>query len=103
MVAIYNDGEKITYTQGDTFELEINSNNFEVGDKLIFVISENEDAEPTINSVFGLNGESFVVKLTLEERNRLKRGWYIYKITIISADGTVATTKSGDFEVKWGV
>lgn len=102
MTEIYENGKKIAYTQGDTFELEVNSENFETGDTCLFIISENESAEPVVKSTFALSNGSFSLSLTSAEKNRLIVGNYIYKVVVTALDGTVVTTKSGDFIVKWG-
>lgn len=102
MTEIYNNGKKIAYTQGDTFELEVNSDDFETGDTCLFIIAENESAEPIVRSTFSLTNGSFSLALTSAEKNRLVLGNYIYKIVVTALDGTVVTTISGDFIVKWG-
>ena len=102
MITIYNFGEKIAYTKGDTFELEVNGDNFETGDTCLFVVAEYENAEPVISSTFEMIGESFKIALSEQERKRLELGSYIYKIVISSIRGEVLTQKSGDFIVKWG-
>ncbi len=102
MTEIYNFGEKIAYTQGDTFELEVSSDNFETGDTCLFVIAEDESAEPVIKATFSLQDGSFTITLTSSERGKLDLGNYIYKIVITSLNGEVITRKSGNFIVKWG-
>lgn len=102
MTEIYNFGEKIAYTQGDTFELEVSSDSFEAGDTCLFVIAEDENAEPVVNSTFALSNGVFSLSLTSAEKKRLELGNYIYKIVVTALDGTVVTTIGGDFIVKWG-
>lgn len=102
MIRIYNLGEKISYTKDDTFELEVNSDNFEAGDTCLFVIAEDENAEPVIRASFALANGSFTITLAESERDKLDLGNYIYKIVITSLSGEVITQKSGDFIVKWG-
>ena len=102
MTEIYDNGKKIAYTKGDTFELEVNSDNFESGDTCLFVVAENEGSEPLVKSTFSLLNGSFTLTLTSAEKNRLTLGNYIYKIVVTALDGTVVTTVSGDFIVKWG-
>ena len=102
MTEVYNYGEKISYTKGDTFELEVSSNNFEAGDTCLFVIAKDENAEPIISANFSLANNVFLITLTNAEKKRLQLGNYIYKIVVTALDGATVTTISGDFIVKWG-
>lgn len=102
MIRIHNFGEKISYTKGDTFELEVNGDNFETGDTCLFIVAEDENAEPVVKSTFKLTDGSFEIKFTESERGKLDLGNYIYKIVITAISGDVITQKSGDFIVKWG-
>ena len=102
MTEIFNSGEKITYTLGDTFELEISSEDFESGDTCTFIISEHEESEPIIKSTFRLISGAFSITFTAAEKSRLSLGNYIYKAVVVASDKTTVTTVSGDFIVKWG-
>lgn len=104
MISIYSNGEKITYTAGDTFLMGVSSDDgFDEGAQLKLQIAENETAPLLIDATFTQVDGGFNVTLTSSEKRRLTLGDYIYKLVLVSASGDILTQKSGDFIVKWGV
>ena len=103
MIRIYCGGENITYTAGDTFELDITTaGGFEQGTTLNFQIAQNEQSESVINKLFDLKSGCFEVVLSGEETEKLAIGNYIFKLTVIDSGGKISTEKSGELTVKWG-
>ena len=103
MIKIYSGGEKISYTSGDTFILNVSATEgFEENTVLKFYIAKNEVGEYIIDSEFSLSEGRFTIELTDEEKSNLQVGEYIYKMTIVGGDGKIVTQKSGEFTVKWG-
>lgn len=101
MIKIFSGGAKISCSTEDSFLLTVQSENgFEPNVTLKFQVAENEDSELLIDKSFSLKGTYFQVELTKEEKPGL--GEYIYRIMLLSPDGSVITQKSGEFEVKWG-
>lgn len=94
----------IEYTRGDTFELSVEAEEgFEAGSALRLVIAENEAVSPNLNNIYSLCSDgSFFVVFSEEDKRKLNIMPYIYKLTLISADGKITTRLSGDFIVKWG-
>lgn len=102
MLTIEN-GVNISYTLGDTFELKVNAKNgFTENSTLRFVIAQNQTAEPLIKNTYNIQDGAFYVTLSQTDKEKLEINDYIYKLTLIGADGTIVTQKSGDFFVKWG-
>lgn len=98
-----SENSNISYTKGDTFRLRVGAKNgFLEGSSLRFTLSTDESAEPLIEKIYSLSGGIFLVTLTEAEKRRLELSNYIYKLSLISADGVTITQKSGDFLVKWG-
>lgn len=94
----------IEWSVSDTFSLVVSDKaGFNEKDKLKFQISQSEDTEPIISNEYTLNGEVFDINLNSNDRSKLDLGYYIYRIIIIGADGSIVTQQSGDFIVKWGV
>lgn len=103
MIKIYSGGEKISYTAGDTFILNVSAaEGFEENSSLKFCIAKNEASEYVIDSDFSLTDGRFTIGLTDEEKSKLQIGDYIYKMTVVGGDGKIVTQKSGEFTVKWG-
>lgn len=93
----------ISYTKGDTFSLKVKAKNgFLEGSTLRLIIAESENKEPLIERTYQLSGDVFNVNLTEMDKRKLELSSYIYKLSVISAEGAVITQKSGDFLVKWG-
>ena len=104
MVLIHSNGEKITYTAGDTFLMEISSDDgFEEGAQLKLQIAESETADFLVDATFNQSNGGFEVTLTDREKEKLPIGDYIYKLVLVNVSGEIITQKSGDFIVKWGV
>ena len=104
MVLIYSNGEKITYTAGDTFLIEVSSDEgFDEGAQLKLQIAESETAPLLVDATFNQVNGSFDVALTSREKEKLTLGNYIYKLVLVNVSGEIITQKSGDFIVKWGV
>lgn len=102
MLTIINN-KNISCSIEDSFLLPIsNENGFEDGSTLRFDIADGENSVPIISNTYTLSNGMFNVTLDSTERKKLSIGNYIYRILIISANGTVVTEKSGDFTVKWG-
>lgn len=103
MIKIYSNGDKITYTAGDTFVMNVTTaDSFDEGSTLTFKIAQNETSEDIISKEFSLNGTGFEVSLSEEDRDLLPIGEYIYKLVLKSANDEIITRKSGEFIVKWG-
>lgn len=103
MVLIYSNGEKITYTAGDTFLMEVSSaEGFEEGAQLKLQIAESETAPLLVDATFSQVGGGFEVILSDREKEKLTLGNYIYKLVLVSVAGEIITQKSGDLIVKWG-
>ena len=92
----------ISATDIDTFQIDVETTDYEEGQTLQFQVSENETAEPLISKTFSANDEVFSVALTENEKNRLSLENYIYRMTLLSISGATITTMSGNFTVKWG-
>ncbi len=103
MIRIFSDGAVISYSQGDTFSLSVESESgFEVGAKLNFQVAESEEKESVIDKIFEDGNSVFEITLTEEEIKKLSLGRYVYKIIIMGPDDSVITRKSGELEVRWG-
>ncbi len=104
MVLIYSNGEKITYTAGDTFLMEVSSDEgFDEGAQLKLQIAESETAPLIVDATFSQINGGFAVTLSEREKEKLTLGNYIYKLVLVSIAGEIITQKSGDLIVKWGV
>lgn len=102
MTKIYDCGERIEYTKGDTFRIFVTATEADEGSTLLFVITKSEDANPVINDTFQLLNDQFEIFLTQQEVNSLSIGDYIYKLILTDASGNITTCISGDLYVKWG-
>lgn len=103
MVLIYSNGEKITYTAGDTFLMEVSSaEGFDEGAQLKLQIAESETAPLLVDATFNQVDGGFEVTLSEREKGRLSIGNYIYKLVLVNIAGEIITQKSGDLIVKWG-
>lgn len=103
MVLIYSNGDKITYTAGDTFLMEVSSDEgFEDGAQLKLQIAESETAPLLVDATFNQVDGGFEVTLSDREKEKLTLGNYIYKLVLVSVAGEIITQKSGDLIVKWG-
>lgn len=92
----------ISATDIDTFQIDVETTDYEEGQTLQFQVSENETATPIISKTFSATDENFSVELTENEKNRLSLENYIYRMTLLSISGATITTMSGNFTVKWG-
>ena len=103
MLKIIN-GTTIEYTKGDTFDLEVSSEDgFDEGSALSLVISKNEHTAAAVENRYSLNSEGvFLVTLSQSDKEKFSCGEYIYKLVLMGVNGTIYTQKSGDFVVKWG-
>nr|DAF01617.1 MAG TPA: hypothetical protein [Caudoviricetes sp.] len=103
MLRIIN-GTDISYTKGDTFHLTISGKNaFSENSVLRFVVAEDTESDAVIDGRYNMDSNGkFNVVLTEAERGKLTVNDYLYKLTLISADGVTITQKSGNFRVKWG-
>ena len=96
-------GDNIAYTKGDSFYLEVLSDEgFEEDDVLEFTISPSEKSGYTVFKEVPLSDGRFCITFTQEEINKLSINDYIYKISVVSALSGRVTHKSGQFTVKWG-
>lgn len=102
MLRIIN-GTNIEYTKDDTFSMGVSSKNeLEEGSQLRFIVARSETSEPIIYNLYDLVDGKFTVTLSNEDKEKLSINPYIYKLTLLSANGSVMTQKSGEFIVKWG-
>ncbi len=104
MVKIFQKGERIEYTRGDTFLIRISpedSDIFPAGATLEFVVADEPSKTPVIQNTYNLEYEAFNVAFSNKDKE-IPEGKYVYKMILRTADGTVTTQKSGEFTVKWG-
>lgn len=104
MVKIFQSGERIEYTQGDTFLIRISPEDgdvFPVGSTLEFVVAVESNKTPVIKNTYDLTDGVFDVSFSNKDRE-VPYGNYLYKMVLSAVDGTIVTQKSGEFEVKWG-
>ena len=96
-------GDNIAYTKGDSFYLEITSEDgFSDGDILEFSISPSERSKSTIFKRIPQEDGKFKVTFCDEDIEKLSINEYLYKISLVSENGGRITHKSGQFTVKWG-
>ncbi|MBQ7974216.1 MAG: hypothetical protein IJ300_00795 [Clostridia bacterium] len=104
MVKIFQKGERIEYTQGDTFLIAISPEDgyfFPDGMSLEFIVAYEHSLQPNLEKMFELEDGVFYVSFS-EEVPKLELGEYTYKMILRTEDGIIATQKSGEFVVIWG-
>ena len=96
---------RIEYTQGDTFDLTVSADTaIDSGTQLRLVIAKDEKSNAVVDNTYNLNANGdFTMFFSEENKKALIIGDYIYKLVLLSVDGSILTQKSGDFIVKWGV
>ena len=98
-------GSRIEYTAGDTFRISVTAKGgFNENSQLRFIAAKDENSENLIDNTYDLTGEGeFCIHLQDKDIQKLKAGSdYVYKLTLLTADGVIVTQKSGDLTVKWG-
>ena len=104
MVKIFQKGERIEYTRGDTFLIRISPEDgevFPVGSTLEFIIADESSKTPVIKNTYDLTDGAFDISFSNKDRE-IPEGEYVYKLVLRTVDGTIATQKSGEFIVIWG-
>lgn len=104
MVKIFQKGEKIEYTQGDTFAISISpedGDTFIDGSTLEFIVADESSKNPIIDISCDLIAGIFNVSFSGKDRE-IPYGKYVYKMVLHAVNGTIVTQKSGEFEVIWG-
>lgn len=85
----------------DTFVFTVESENgFEPGAVIKFQVAKDEDDKLLVDKSFNLDGTLFKIELNKEEKPDI--GEYIYRLLLLSTNGSVITQKSGELEIKWG-
>ena len=94
----------IEYTKGDTFLLNVTSDNgFDANSQMDFIIAESETAVPIVNNTYNLNSENgFYITFSDADVGKFNYADYMYKLTLHTPEGDIITQKSGNFKVKWG-
>lgn len=102
MITIIN-GCDISYTQGDSFELNLTlTNQTQIPANVRFQIAQNDGDDIIINKNYKVSEYAAVVTLETSDINKLSNGDYIYRLSVVGDDNSVITQLSGNFKVKWG-
>ena len=103
MVTIIN-GCDISYTQGDTFEVNLTlTNQTQTPVSVRFQIAQNDNDDIIINKSYNVSENAATITLEAVDKEKLTNGDYIYRMSVIGDDNSVITQLSGNFKVKWGV
>ncbi|MBQ7975413.1 MAG: hypothetical protein IJ300_06975 [Clostridia bacterium] len=96
------EGKDIHYTHGDTFIRYVSFDEIKTGDVLRFQITKKDNSSLVVDKMVSQSTNStFEITLTASEKAKLPIGWYVYRISLISANGDVITYISGNFDIQW--